>query len=402
MGMKRALHLICELGCGKVSKFEKEVAVNPTIEAQPLEVSIAKMNELLGIEVPNEEILRHLDALGFAPEIDGDRLHVMVPPYREDIDGHVQDIAEEVIRSYGYEHIVPRFLDNAQVTAGGRNPDQKRKLKLKNTLVKQNYYESMFYSFFSPKDLDMIHLPEDAPERHAIRLMNPISEDLSLMRTILAPSMINAVVRNLRRGNMSGRFFELASIFKAKELPLTEYPEERTMLCIGAFGENETFFTAKGAPEAVAQAFGMSFTYEKAEKPFLHPGMTANILCNGKVVGYLGRLSHNICAELAIERPVFLCEMDYELLTECMNERIVYKPLSKFATETRDLALVMEESITCRDVEDAIRSSCKYISEVALFDVYRSAQIGEGKKSMAFNIVFTPEDHEFTSEEIDK
>ena len=400
-GMKRALHLICELGCGKVSPMHIERAAGGEIKATPLTVSVSKMNAVLGISVPENEIIRHLAALGFEPEIDGDELKVMVPPYRDDIEGHVQDIAEEVIRSYGYDNIVPTFLESAKVTCGGLTEAQKTLGKLKKTLCFEGYSESMFYSFFSPKDLDMLKFPEDAKERHAIRLMNPISEDLSLMRTTLVPSMVNAAVRNIRRGNMSGRFFEVASVFEADELPLKSYPREHKMLSIMAFGDNETFFTFKGATEAIAKEFGLKFTYEKGGAQYLHPGISANILCDGEVVGFMGKLAYDICEELAVEKPVFVCEMDYEKLSEKFITKIVYKPIPKFAAEERDLALVMDEAVTCGAVEDAIASSCKYITEVSLFDVYRSAQIGEGKKSMAFKLVFTPADHEFTGEEID-
>ncbi len=401
MGMKRALHLICELGCGKVSRFNMEVSSGNSIEAHPLSVSIARMNEILGITVPNNIILNSLASLGFEPKIDGDTLHVMVPPYRDDIDGHVQDIAEEVIRLYGYEHIVPTFLKTAQVTCGGRNEEQKTELKVKRTLCKQGYSESMFYSFFSPKDLDMLRFPEDAPERHAIRLLNPISEDLSLMRTTLAPSMVNMAVRNLRRGNMSGRFFEIAKIFKAEKLPIEDYPEEHKFLSLGAFGDGETFFTFKGATEAIAKQFNLTFNYERCEMPYLHPGMTAKVICGGVEIGYIGRLAHDICAELAIEKPVFVGELDYELLSKLLSSKISYKPISKYPYEERDLALVMDEEITCDTCREAIMSSCKFIKSVTLFDVYRSEQIGVGKKSMAFKLVFAPDDHEFTGEEID-
>ncbi|MBQ8208824.1 MAG: phenylalanine--tRNA ligase subunit beta [Clostridia bacterium] len=400
-GMKRALHLVCELGCGKVSPLHIERSVSGEITSIPLTVSVEKMNGVLGIKVPNDEIIRHLAALGFEPTIDGDNLSVMVPPYRDDIEGHVQDIAEEVIRSYGYDHIVPTFLKSASVTCGGLNGAQKTVNRLKKTLCTQGYSESMFYSFFSPKDLDMLHFAEDAKERHAIRILNPISEDLSLMRTTLVPSMVNAAVRNLRRGNMSGRFFEVASIFEADELPLKTYPREHKMLSIGAFGDGETFFTFKGATEAIAKEFGLTFTYEKGSLQYLHPGMTANILLDGEVIGFMGKLAYDVCEELAVEKPVFVAELDYEKLASKFNTNIVYKPLPKFACENRDLALVMDEAITCGAVEEAIKSSCKYITSVTLFDVYRSAQIGEGKKSMAFSLVFTPDDHEFTGEEID-
>ncbi len=402
MGMRRALHLIEELGAGEVTSYHCEVAVNPEIKGRPLTVSIQKIEAILGIPVPEEEILRHLSALGFEPKISGDALSVLIPAYRDDIDTCAADVAEEIIRSWGYENIKPRFLDQARVTSGGRTEEQKKAMKLKNTLCRAGYSESIFYSFFSPKDLDLIRLPEDAPERHAIRLMNPLTEDLSLMRTTLAPSMINCAVRNLRRGNTEGRFFELARIFKAKDLPLTEYPEERTMLCIGAFGEKETFFTVKAAPEAIAKSFGVTFGYQKASRPYLHPGMTAEIVCEGEVIGVMGKLSYEICEELAIEKPVFLVEIDYAALAEKLDRKIRYTPISKFPAEVRDLALVAEEGLTCGEITEAIRSSCKYLASVTLFDIYRSESIGEGKKSMAFNLVFTPTDHEFTADEIEK
>ena len=201
--------------------------------------------------------------------------------------------------------------------------------------------------------------------------------------------------------NTEGRFFEVASIFEADELPLVNYPGEHKMLSIGAFGDGETFFTFKGATEALAKEFGIEFKYEKGSVQYLHPGMTANILLDGEIVGFMGKLAYDVCEELAIEKPVFVAELDYEKLTEKFNTNIVYKPISKFAAEKRDLALVMSEDITCGAVEEAIKSSCKYITSVNLFDVYRSEQIGEGKKSMAFSLTFTPDDHEFTGEEID-
>jgi len=402
MGMRRALHLVEELGAGVVTSYHQDVAVDPDLSPRPLTVSRKKIDEILGVTVPEEVALETLSALGFEPKIDGDALSVLVPPYREDIDTAAADIAEEIIRSWGYEHLVPRFLDLARVTSGGRTEEQKKSVKLKETLCRQGFSESIFYSFFSPKDLDLIRLAEDAPERQAIRLLNPITEDLSLMRTTLAPSMLRAVIRNLRRGNTEGRFFELARIFRAESLPLTAYPEERDSLCITAFGDSETFFTVKSAPEAIADAFGLTFRYEKDSRPYLHPGMTARITCEGDEIGIMGRLSYEIAEEMSIEKPVFLVEIDWQTLKEKCCRKLRYVPIPKFAREVRDLALVADEKLTCAEIADAIRSSCKFITEVSLFDVYRSEAIGKDKKSMAFKLVFTPTDHEFSSDEIEK
>ncbi len=401
LGMDRALHLIEELGCGKVSATRREASVADSYEARPLTVSLQKVFNVLGITIPHEDVLRHLSALDFAPVIEGDALTVMVPPYREDIDDHAQDIAEELIRSYGYEHVTSTFLPSAKVTPGGRTPAQKKELALKIALCDQGYFESVFYSFFSPADLDLIRLPEDAPERNAIRIVNPLSEDLSLMRTTLIPAMIRCAVRNVRRGNYAGRFFEIANVFIPESLPLTSYPEEHKMLSISAFGDGEDFFTLKGATETVAKEMGLVFEYRAAETTWSHPGMTADIYCGGKKVGVMGAVSYELREELALGKPVFVAELDYELLTELESAPFTYVPLSKFVSEKRDLALVMDEEISCAAVQTAIKDSCKFLSAVELFDVFRSDAIGAGKKSMAFTLTFAPTDHAFTGEEID-
>jgi phenylalanyl-tRNA synthetase beta chain len=188
LGMKRALHLIEELGCGKVSSTHVDVNVGNSIEPQPMQVSIHKVNSVLGIEVPAEEIVRLMKNLNFNPTIDGDVLTLQVPAYREDMlpegENDVErypDVAEEVIRMYGYDHIKSTFMPSAQVTAGGYNKEQKGELALKRTLCTMGAYECMHYSFFSPSDLDLLKFPADAKERFAIQIMNPINIDLSLM-----------------------------------------------------------------------------------------------------------------------------------------------------------------------------------------------------------------------------
>ncbi|MEF2919767.1 MAG: phenylalanine--tRNA ligase subunit beta [Acutalibacteraceae bacterium] len=400
VGMKRVLHLIEELNCGKISKTEYDVNTGNSIEPTPLEVSISRINGQLGITVPNDDIKRILTNLDFQPEIDGDTLKVMVPPYRKDVECY-QDISEEVIRLYGYDNIKPTFLKEAQVTVGGLTTAQRNELNLKKALCSDGYYECIHYSFASAKDFDMLHLPQDAPERNAIRIMNPISEDLSIMRTMLLPSMVNSVVRNARRGNLEGRLFEVANVFIPKELPLKDYPDEFPHLSICAFGANENFFTAKGAVDLIAKTFNLEFTYSKTTKPYLHPGQTATISCNGTEIGFIGVLAYDIMDELGLTKPVILTEIDLRVLSQFFGNQKRYTPLPKFPVKKRDLALIMDKSVTCAEVTDCIKNSCSFITEVSLFDVYEGKQIAEDKKSMAFNIVFTPAGTEFKDTEID-
>ena len=398
--MKRALHLIEELGCGKVSSTHVDVNTGNSIEPWEMKVSLKKVNDVLGIEVPASDVLHIMKNLNFAPEINGDELTIHVPAYREDMDSY-PDVAEEVIRMYGYEHVTPTFMPDALVTTGGMNAKQRKELKLKKDLCATGAYECIHYSFFSPSDLDLLRLPEDAPERSAIRILNPINEELSLMRTTLAASMLNAICRNQKKGNLSGRLYEIGKKFIAKELPLKDYPDERETLCIGIFGEKESFFTLKGMAQKVAESLYVKFTYEQATKPFLHPYQTAKILCSGVEVGYLGKVAYPVAEQLDLRTDAFLLEIDLKTLGTLPAGKASFEPLPKFPGESRDLALVMDKTITCGQVEDVIRRSCKYVKGIKLFDKYEGAPIPLTKKSMAFTVDFVPGAEPFEAEAVD-
>ncbi len=400
MAMKRALHLIEELECGKVSKLHVDVNTGNSVESKELTVSIDRVNKVLGITVPNEEIVRIMTNLCFEPKIDGDALTIQIPAYREDMETY-QDVAEEVIRMYGYDHITPTFMPTAQVTVGGENMVQKTEMRLKKALCTTGAHECIHYSFFSPSDLNLLKLEEDAPERYAIRIMNPISEELSLMRTTLAASMINAVMRNQKKGNLEGRLFEIAKKFIPKELPLREYPDERQSLCVAVFGEKESFFTMKGIAEKIAETLHLEFTYANTTRTYLHPFQTASISCEGVEIGYFGKLAYDIADECDLRTPMYLLEMDLELVSKWYGKKALFTPLPKFAEEQRDLAIVVEKNITCGEIEAAMKEACKYITSIKLFDIYEGAQIAENQKSMAFTVLFTPKEEAFTTESVD-
>ena len=400
MAMKRALHLVEELGCGKVSSTHIEVSTGNSVEPKEMKVSVKRLNGVLGITVPDEEIIRILTALNFAPLINGDELTLQIPAYREDMDSY-PDVAEEVIRMYGYEHVIPTFMPTAEVTLGGLNLKQKTELKIKQALCAAGAYEGIHYSFFSPSDLDLLRIPEDSMRRKAISLINPINVDLSLMRTTLAPQMLHAIARNQKKAILEGRIFELGNIFIPKDLPLTEYPDERETLCVGIFGEKENFFTLKGLAEPVADALNISFAYKAATKSFLHPYQTAEISCEGEIVGYLGKVSYEIQNELDMRVPAYVMEIDLAGLRKWYGKEQIFTPLPKFAEEKRDFAFVVDKNITCGEIEDGIREACNYITDVKLFDVYEGIQLGPDKKSMAFSVVFTPKDEEFTNEMVE-
>ena len=401
-GMARALHLIEELGCGTVTDICRDVCAED-LTPRVMKASIAKINALLGITVPNDEIENILARLQFNPVIDGDTLTVTVPGYRDDVDG-APDLAEEIIRMYGYEHITPTFLEKASVTGGGLIDEQKREAHLKNVLRVQGFSEAYNYSFYSPKDIDLMKIAEDGVERNAVKILNPISEELSLMRTFLAPSMLGNAVRNIRRGNDEGRQFEVANVYIPNDTAAGEQPDERKHVVLGIWGGNNDFFDMKGAVERLAETFHLTFTFERADKPYLHPGVSANVLLGKETVGCLGELDPAIALSLGLDKKVYLAELDLAALTDKLDDAIRYTNLPKFPAVKRDLALIADEALTCGEIEEVLLHSCKYVTEAKLFDVYRGGQVPEGKKSMAFTLTFTPDntaEKAFTPEVLD-
>ncbi len=397
LASRRALHLIDELGCGKIA-CENVDLFSEDGKAKVIQTKISKINSILGVVVPTEKIVEILQSLEFKVEANGEDIKVEVPLYREDIDGF-PDLAEEVIRMYGYDHIVPTFLPTAKITNGGLNQEQKNENRLKEILISQNLNEIVTYSFISPKDYELLRLNDEIEK--SIKIKNPIGEDLSLMRRTLAPSMLNTIVRNLRRENNNGRLFELAKTYNTVELPLKDLPNEDRTLCIGLFGNNEDFFTMKGIIECIAFMFNLKFEYERINKPFLHPGKTVAVKLGNTQVGYFGELAPDIAEELAVDKNVILAELNFEELAKVIKNRYKFSPLPKFSEVKRDLALVVDESMTCGEIISVIKASAKTISSVELFDVYRGEKLGKDKKSMAFTITFKPNEQAFTPENID-
>ena len=386
--MDRALHLVQQLGCGVPTACRADVNADP-LTPKVIEAGYEKIDALLGIRVPHAEMAAILERLGFGVETREGGMIVTVPLWREDVDGY-PDLAEEIIRSYGYEHLTPTFLARAAVTRGGLDEAQKMQEKCKRTLQHEGFMEACNYSFYSPKDFDLLRLAADAPERRAIRILNPIGEDLSVMRTILAPSMIADIVRNVRRGNDAGRLFELANVYLAGELPLVRQPEERAHISLGLWGEGD-FFDLKGAVEAIAEAFDLRLTFERCEKPFLHSGVAACVRLGEREVGWLGELHPAVAEELALEKRAYLGELDYAQLSGKFAKDITFRALPKYPDVVRDLAVVVGEEVTCAQVENVILRSCRAAKRAELFDVFHGAALGAGKKSMAFHITFAAE-----------
>ena len=400
-GMARALNLVQKLGIAKVSSSHFDVSGGASTEKRVINVETVKVNEVLGIEVPEVDMVEILEALQFEVELKDGVLTLAIPRYRDDVETY-QDIAEEVIREYGYDKVVPTFLDAAKVTSGGLNAYQSKELAVKNYLCSQGYYEIQTIAMTSKAEFDMFLIPEDAKEREVVELLNPITENLSIMRTIMAPAMVRVIENNIKNGHEEMRFFEMANVYIPKALPLTEQPIEKEMLCLGSCGAAEDFFTMKGTLEAFAGANDLTFTYKRGNVPYLHPGRTADVYCQGQKIGHLGQLRYEIVDQMNIaggkkaDTKIFLAEIDYSLLSGLFKKGIKYIPESGFASNGRDISLLIGKEVECGTIVDAITACDELITKVTLFDLFESEKLGADKKSMAFNIKLASNEKDVT------
>ncbi len=396
-GMARALHLVQKLGIADIGATHIDVNAGEDKGNSVFDVTVSKINSVLGIEVPQAEIVRILKSLQFGVAENGETLTVTVPRWRTDVE-HYQDIAEEVIREYGYSHVVPTFLDSAKVTNGGLSFLQSKELAAKKFLCGEGYYEVQTLAMYSKRELDMIMLPENDQRRTVIELLNPITDNLSIMRTVMSPCMINVIADNVKTDHAAGRFFELANVYLPKSLPLTEQPEERKTLCIGAYGADESFFTVKETLESFAAANGLRFRFERGSEAWLHPGICTDIFCNGVKIGTLGKLRYEIVEGLNVaegkknDLNIILAELNYSAVEELYKREIRFTPDNGKTTVKRDLSLVCDRNTLCVEIEDEIAMASELAKEVRLFDHFESEKLGFGKKSLTFAITFAGSD----------
>ncbi len=397
-GLKRALNLIDKLNCGKIAVDFYDLH-QEKIQEKTITTTLNKVNAVLGITVPKETVKEILERLTFKVNINGESLSIVCPLYREDMESY-PDIAEEIIREYGYSHITPTLLKTSSITNGGLNYEQKKVKDLKNLLVGYGFNEMISYSFVSEKEYDLFGLDKS----NTIKIMNPIGEDMAVMRTSLLPSVLRAVSYNLNRKNFDGRLFELAKVYIPKDKSVDDLPVENQVLSFAVFGDNEDFFSLKGVIEGILSNFccEKEVSYEKCDYSFMHPTRSAIVKICGKIVGYFGQINPVLGEKIEIDKPTYAGEIYYDVLKEYFNDKIIFKPISKFPIVERDLAIILDENISWGDVVSTVKeSSGEFLSALKLFDIYRADALGKGKKSMAFNLVFVSQERTLTVEEID-
>ena len=403
IGLNRALNLIDSLGCGKISCDEYDLH-EEEIKEKIIETKISKVNAVLGINVPKDEIISILTRLNFKVEVNDDEIKVAVPLYREDMESY-PDIAEEIIREYGYDHIEPTLLKTSSITNGGLNDTQKRTEQIKNLLTGYGFNEMISYSFVSEKEYNMFGLDLNSDKYKSIRLLNPLGEDLAVMRASLLPSIVRTVCYNLNRKNNAGRLFEIAKVYNPKSLPLTELPVENEVLSIAMFGEDEDYFTIKAVVDGLINYFcnGAEIEYSVSKMSCMHPTRSADISINGEIIGYIGQVHPEIIKKHDADKPVYAGEIYLTSLKKYFNEKIIFKSISKYPVVERDLAVILDAKTPYAEVIKAIKEKGgEFLSEVSLFDIYQGEQVEKGKKSMAFNLIFLSYDRTLNVDEIDQ
>ena len=388
--INRACQLIQELGCGQVVGGMADVS-QPMKEPVRIKFEPDKINKLLGTDISKEEMLHIFEMIELKYAEEEQMLEI--PSFRQDLLGSA-DIAEEVARFYGYDKI-PVSLPTGEATTGKLSFKLRIEQKARDIAEYCGFSQGMCYSFESPKVFDKLLIPQEDVLRRAIAIANPLGEDFSIMRTVSLNGMLTSLSTNYNRRNKEVRLYELGNIYIPEELPLTKLPEERMQFTLGMYGEGD-FYTMKGVVEEFFDSIGMKKKagYQpESGKPFLHPGRQADIVYEGKTVGYLGEVHPEVCDNYDIGTKVYVAVLDMpEVIPYATFDR-KYEGIAKYPAVSRDISMVVPKNILAGQIEAVIaQRGGKILENYWLFDIYEGEQIKEGFKSMAYSITFRAKD----------
>ena len=393
--LERACELIEMLGAGEV--------VNGVIDVYPtkaedvfVKLDVDVINKFLGVELSKEymcEILQKLDCV-----IEGDS--IKVPSFRSDL-RCMNDIAEEIVRIYGYNKI-PSTNIKAETTRGGRTPKQQFEVDIESALTGMGVSQIQTFSFISPKYYDKIRLTEDCALRNSIVISNPLGEDTSIMRTTALPSMLEVIARNINFKNEAVALFENASVY----IPTgaDTLPDENKVTTIGMYG-NVDFYTLKGVCENVLALAGIKGAEYVAvsDNPSYHPGRCATIKLGEVVLGVLGQIHPLVMQNYGVSTATYAAELDFDKIFENSSTEKHYKSLPKFPASTRDFSFVCDKNLEVGKIEKIMAAAGgKLVEDVKLFDIYTGPQVGENKKSVSLRVVLRASDRTLTVEEAEK
>lgn len=397
--MERALQLIDELDCGDI--IDGSIDCNQGLpEPRRITVTVDSINALLGLQIPADTMVSILNRLCIKTTLNGNTVTCLVPSFRDDVEGRA-DLAEEIMRIYGYDHIVGTPM-RGTVVRGKRLPERLNNDKLKKLLIARQMFEITTYSFINPKAIQPLHLEENDARTQMIELLNPLGEDYSALRTQLTTSMLTVLSTNYNRKIQNARFFEFSKLFMAKSFPITEQPNEIPAACIGLYGKAEDFFTLKGIIEDIFDLFSVKPEYVRSAEPFLHPGRQAAAMVDGEAVAVFGEVHPDTAAAYDIDVKVYTAEIRLQPLYAAAKTKVIYRPLPRFPAVERDLALLCDEALPVAEIESVISvAGGRYLESVTLFDVYQGAQITAGQKSVAFSLKFRSPEATLTDGDVD-
>lgn len=384
--INRAAQLVEELGIGEIVPGIVDCYPNKR-ETWELSYSPEWINKFLGTNISEEEMQKIFERIEL--KVDPVNHKVVVPTFRPDLEAQA-DLAEEIARFYGYDKIEPT-LASGTPTVGKKTYAQNITALVKDTMVAEGLCEAMTYSFESPKVFDKLLIPADSKLRQTVTISNPLGEDFSVMRTVSINGILNSLSTNYNRRNDSAGLFEVAKVYLPKALPVTELPDEVPTLTIGMYGKMD-FYDLKGIVEHLMSVLGIGSKAEyMTEKnlSWMHPGRTASVTIDGVNAGYLGELHPVVAKNYEIGTKAYLAVLNMDVLIKASNMVSVYQPLPKFPAITRDIAMLVKEDVTVKQIADEIRKNGgMYLEDVKLFDVYQGEQIEAGYKSVAYSISF--------------
>ncbi len=393
--LERACELVETLGAGEVLPGMIDVE-NHSYTPVSLPLQPEKINALLGTEIDVDTMKTILLKLGFG--VDGET--ISVPSWRADVKEN-PDLAEEVARFYGYNRLATTLM-RGETTRGGYSENELLEMRLGSLCRSYGYDEIITYSFISPSYYDKIRWPEDDPRRKSFKILNPLGEDTSVMRTTMLPSMLEILCSNYNYRNADVRLYEIGRtyLFGGED----GLAIEKRYLTLGAYGESMDFFEMKGTIEGLLaglRAENIRFEAVK-DNPSYHPGRCAAVWAGEECVGVFGQIHPLAAKNYDVDAELYCAELSMDALRDAQGAPAVYKPLPKFPAVTRDLALVCEEGVTIGQLESCIRAAARaLLKEIRLFDVYRGPGVAEGKKSAAFSLVLRADDRSLTAEEAD-
>jgi phenylalanyl-tRNA synthetase beta chain len=393
--IKRALTLTQALGAGRPAEGMADV-LHEDLSPKIIKTTAAQINGMLGTALSAKEMQQQLNRAYINTGSIGDELVCTIPSFRGDIYGSA-DIAEEVARMYGYDNIVPT---NAQgdIRPGKLSQSESKTDMVKKFLADIGFFECQNYSFAGKQDYEKLGIP--MPK--SVKLMNPLGDDTAYMRTTLLPRMLETAAFNLNHKNTGLRLFEAGRIFIPRDGE--ELPDEISMLLLEMSGNSVGFFDMKGVIENIVQlAAGGGIACKKADLPFLHPGMSAEIWTGEANIGYMGALHPATQDAYGVTQPLFVAQLNLDILYAEKKPGVTFRALPKYPAATRDLALIVDEGEGAGDMMNAIyKAGGKRIEQVDIFDIYTGEQVGQGRKSVAYSLVLRAEDGTMKDEDVDK